>query len=79
MRKLYILNDGRTVITENMEYGSPVGIKEVHVLDGLSDEEFQHLLENRPEYTPVKDDAGTLVALQGPQRRIAVSKPEENI
>lgn len=79
MRKLYILNDGRTVITENMEYGSPVGIQEVHELDGLSHEEFQHLLENRPEYSPVKDDEGKLVALQSPQRRIVVSKPEENI
>ena len=48
MRKLHILNDGSIVITENMEFrppvnmesGLPVGIKEVHEIDGLSDEEF---------------------------------------
>ena len=80
MRKLYILNDGRTVITENMEYGSPVGIKEVHKLDGLSDEEFQHLLENRPEYAPVTADDGKLVALQSsPQgiRNVGMHSPRK--
>jgi hypothetical protein len=79
MRRLYILNDGRTAITENMEYGSPVGIKEVHEIDGLSDEAFQHLLENRPAYKPVKDKQGNLIAFKSPQRRIEVSKREENI
>ena len=78
MRKLYILQDGRTVVTENMEYGSLVGIKEVHVLDGLSDEEFQHLLENRSEYKPIIKD-GVLIALKSPQHRIEITKKEENI
>lgn len=79
MRKLFILNDGSTIVTENMEAGSPVGIKEVHEIDGLSEEEFEHLLNNRSKFTPVKDKDGNLTELRSPQRRLKVSKPQENI
>lgn len=78
MRKLYILNDGRTVVTENAEFGSPVGIKEVHDISSLSDEEFQDLLVNRLSFTPVTDAEGNLTKLTSPQRTIKLTQ-EQNI
>ncbi len=79
MKKLYILNDGTTVVTENAIPGAKVGIKEVHEIDGLSDDEFLDLINNRPDFTAVKDKQGKLTELRRDKRRIVLPKEKRNI